>query len=210
MVKHRLKASRSAFVALLAGASLLAGCGAGNGFLSRRPAEEPLPAPTDRNIAPSAVQAHFELIQQLVQAEPAAQVALLNAVRLEAENSRLATHRLRHALLLGTPGHDGHDPEAASQIMRDILSVPATLQPPERALAAIEIQRIQQNARLFTENKRLREELERSERDRNSALNRRLQAEVEENARLKKALEEARAKLDAISNIERATTGRKP
>ena len=35
-----------------------------------------------------------------------------------------------------------------------------------------------------------------------TALNRRLQAEQEENARLKKALDEARAKLDAIVNIE--------
>ena len=40
--------------------------------------------------------------------------------------------------------------------------------------------------------------------------NQRLQTEIDENARLRKELEEARAKLDAIANIERSLNERKP
>jgi hypothetical protein len=37
-----------------------------------------------------------------------------------------------------------------------------------------------------------------------------VQAELDENARLRRELEEARAKLDAIANIERSVNERKP
>jgi hypothetical protein len=41
-------------------------------------------------------------------------------------------------------------------------------------------------------------------------VNHRLQLETDENVRLRKELEEARAKLDAIANIERSLNERKP
>ena len=53
-------------------------------------------------------------------------------------------------------------------------------------------------------------EAQRLLRERNSTASRRLQAELEENARLRKALEDAQKKLDAIANIERTITERKP
>ena len=52
--------------------------------------------------------------------------------------------------------------------------------------------------------------VDRAERERNATASRRLQAELEENARLRKALEDAQKKLDAIANIERTITERKP
>jgi hypothetical protein len=69
--------------------------------------------------------------------------------------------------------------------------------------------------RLNAENERLRAEAQRERtRERgtaaNPALSRRLQSEIEENARLRKALDEARAKLDAIATIEQNITERKP
>ena len=42
-----------------------------------------------------------------------------------------------------------------------------------------------------------------------SVATRRLQAEIDENAKLRRALEEARAKLDAIADIEKNITDRK-
>ena len=47
-----------------------------------------------------------------------------------------------------------------------------------------------------------RQDAERSANERIAQLTRRLTTESEENARLKKALAEAQAKLDAIANIE--------
>ena len=63
---------------------------------------------------------------------------------------------------------------------------------------------------LAADNKRLRNDSDRAERERLAAVNRRLAAETEENARLRKSLDEAQAKLDAIANIERQTTVRQP
>jgi hypothetical protein len=42
------------------------------------------------------------------------------------------------------------------------------------------------------------------------ALTKRLKDEADENARLRKALDDARAKLDAITNIERSISDRPP
>ncbi|MCS6947463.1 MAG: hypothetical protein NZM12_07600 [Steroidobacteraceae bacterium] len=189
---------------------LLGACTLGGGWLGRGgpPPDSAAPELDDGGVSP--LQAHLDAMNRLVQLDPALQDDFLDAARREAEDTRLAGARLRLALLLGTPGHKGFDPAASLQILNDILAVPTTLQPPERALAQIEVTRITAGAQMQTDMRRLREELERAERDRIAALNRRLQAEQEENARLRKALEEARAKLEAISTIERSTTGRKP
>ena len=63
---------------------------------------------------------------------------------------------------------------------------------------------------LAADNRRLQNDSNRTERERLAAVNRRLAAETEENVRLRKALDEAQAKLDAIANIERQTTVRQP
>jgi len=70
---------------------------------------------------------------------------------------------------------------------------------------------------LRTENQRLQTEIQRSERERSAVANQRLQTEIAENAKLRKQLEDAQAKLDAIAQIERSlnerqgtTEGRKP
>jgi hypothetical protein len=69
------------------------------------------------------------------------------------------------------------------------------------------LQEVDQRLVLQAENKRLR-----TKRctipDKLQAINRRLQAESDENARLRKALDEARAKLDAVTHIERSINDR--
>jgi hypothetical protein len=54
----------------------------------------------------------------------------------------------------------------------------------------------------------LRDEDSQNSRDKLQALNKRLAAESDENARLRKALDEARAKLDAVTHIERSINDR--
>src|ERR1039458_7186898 len=61
------------------------------------------------------------------------------------------------------------------------------------------------------ENERLLQSGEQhADHDRTATTQRRLQAELDENARLRKQLEDAQSKLDAIANIERNLTERKP
>jgi len=71
----------------------------------------------------------------------------------------------------------------------------------------VELQRVDAEQRITAENERLVGEAQRErERQRTApsvaAVTKRLQTEQEENAKLRKALDEARAKLDAIVNIE--------
>ena len=80
----------------------------------------------------------------------------------------------------------------------------------ERSLALLELQQIDDHLTLEAENRRLQGDAVRADRERLSTVNRRLQLETDENARLRKELEEARAKLDAIANIERSLNERKP
>jgi hypothetical protein len=90
------------------------------------------------------------------------------------------------------------------------MANPEMLLSVERALAFLELQQIDDHLTLEAENRRLQGDAVRADRERLSTVNRRLQLETDENARLRKELDEARAKLDAIANIERSLNERKP
>jgi DNA-binding response OmpR family regulator len=91
---------------------------------------------------------------------------------------------------------------------KELLATPETLLPVERLLAMVELQEVDQRLILQEENKQLREEAPRESREKLSALNRRLAVESDENARLRKALDEAQAKLEAVTHIERSINDR--
>ncbi len=78
----------------------------------------------------------------------------------------------------------------------------------ERLLAVVELKEVEQRLILQAENVRMRDEAPRESRDKLQAISRRLAAESDENARLRKALDEARAKLEAVTHIERSINDR--
>jgi hypothetical protein len=117
--------------------------------------------------------------------------------------------------MLATPNHPAHDAPQAQRLLREALSRPELLSVTERALAIVELQRVESELRATAEVERLTGEVQRErDRQRNTVsspnLAKRLQTEMDENARLRKALDEARAKLDAIANIERSISDRPP
>jgi hypothetical protein len=165
----------------------------------------------DREAAAAVLVAdHLETVSKLVKAPPAEQAEIFIATRRDYELAPTPSHQLRYALALAVPGHVGSDPQHAQQLLRDILSGAATVPEVEQALAFLELQRVEQQLSLAAENRRLQESVERGDRERLATLSRRLQSETEENARLRKELEAAQAKLDAIANIERSMNERKP
>ena len=125
-----------------------------------------------------------------------------------AESTPTTSNRLKYALALATPGHSGSDPVAAQRQLADLLASPQTLLPVERLLALVELKQVEQTLVLQAENTRLRTEEPRDYRDKLAAVNRRLSAETDENVHLRKALEEARAKLEAVTHIERSINDR--
>ena len=113
-------------------------------------------------------------------------------------------------MVLSTPGHAGYDPVVAQRLLREVLASPETLLPAERALAFLQLQQVERQQSLQADVRRLQTGAERTANERIAQLTRRLTTESEENARLKKALADAQAKLDAIANIERSSNNRRP
>ena len=155
------------------------------------------------------ITSYLDLLQRLAQTSAAEQAEIVAAAQREYELAATPSHQLRYALTLATPGHAATDLPRAQRLLRELTATPETLLPAERELAFLELQKVDAQLTLAAENRRLQTNVARNDRDRTTALSK-LQTEIDENARLRKELEEARAKLDAISDIEKSMSERKP
>ena len=196
-------------VAALLSVATLGGCtSTGGAGQQRAPAAPPV---VDRNTTSAMLLASYlEMLQRLVQGGLAEQAEILSSTKRDFEVAQTPSHQLRYALVLATPGHAGTDLERAQQLLRGLTASPESLLPSERALAILELQQVDRVLALNSENQRLQASAERTDREHVTALNKRLQTEIDENAQLRKDLDEAHAKLDAITNIERSLNKRKP
>jgi hypothetical protein len=195
--------------ACAAAIALLAAAGCESLTSSQRP---PAPAPVVNPAATAStvLNDYLVLLQRLVQAQPAEQAEIVASAQRDYDAAPTASHELKLALILATPGHPATNLPKAQGLLRELMANPETLLPGERALALLELSQIDDHLTLETENFRLQAEAVRADHEHMANANHRLQAEMDENARLRKELEEARAKLDAISNIERSLNERKP
>lgn len=195
----RLKLQRSALAIFTLYA--LAGCAALGGSSGAKP-----PPPSEPESKPEAgpITPLLDLMSALPKGDPARQAELFQSAKDAASLTPTTSNRLKYALALAIPGHSGSDPVAAQRQLSELLARPETLLPDERLLALVELQEVDQRLVLQTENQRLRDEALHDSKDKLQAINRRLQAESDENARLRKALDEAHAKLEAVTHIERS------
>lgn len=200
-MRHRVSSLTAAAIVTLA----VGACSVMNGLTGVKPVAAP-PQRAKPDISP--ISPVLTLISELPQGDPARQAEVFQATKDAAELSPTTTNRLRYALALATPGHAGSDPVAAERQLSEILARPETLLPDERMLAIVELKQVEQRLILKSENQRLQDEAAQNTREKLAAANRRLTAEMDENARLRKALEEARAKLEAVTHIERAINDR--
>lgn len=191
---------------LVLGAVLLGACDLTGGLASRQRAS--IPPPVNPTPGAASVQAILDLMVGLHQVDPARQAEVFQQARNAAELTPTTSNRLRYAVALATPGHSAFDPVAAQRQLSELLARPETLLTMERNLALVELNEVEHLLVLRAENQRLRDQEARESRDRQQSNNRRLQAEIEENARLRKALDEAQAKLDAVTHIERSINDR--
>ena len=191
---------------LVAGAALaLAGCAGLGGQ------HAPAPAPVINPQATSAtlLAGYLELLQKLVTGPPAEQAEIVANAQHDFDLAPTPSHQLKLALILGTPGHPATDLPKAQGLLRELMANPEMLLPAERSLAFLELSQIDDHLTLEAENRRLQQDAVKADHERIASANHRLQAEVDENARLRKELDEARAKLAAIANIERSLNERK-
>ncbi|MFO1426703.1 MAG: hypothetical protein U1F11_06960 [Steroidobacteraceae bacterium] len=189
--------------------ALLAGC-TSLGDRGRGVAPAAAPAPDRNQVQGQALLFYLELLHRYAKAGAAEQAEIFANIRRDYEAGATPSTTLHYALAVAVPGEPGTDLPLAQKLLRQLLSAPETLAPIEHATAFLELQKIDRLLALGSENRRLQAEADRTERERIATLNRRLASETEENARLRRSLEEAQAKLDAIAKIERETTVRKP
>ncbi len=184
---------------LTAAALLALLCGCGN-------LGAPKPAPPTQSVGPSqdaaAIVPLLTLMSSLPQGDPARQAELFQSAKDGADLTPTTSNRLKYALALATPGYDGSDPVAAQRQLSELLARPETLLPVERLLATVALKEVEQTLVLQAENKRMRDDATHDSRDKLQILSRHLAAEQDENAKLRKQLDEARAKLEAVTHIE--------
>jgi hypothetical protein len=205
-MRHKLSAGLGLTALLLAG---IAGCGGALPTLKRSRDSQAVPS-LDRNSTETTILAgYLDTCLRLARGTPAEQAEILTTANNDYSSAPTPSRVLRYAMVLSTPNHAGSDPVVAQRLLREVLANPETLLPAERALAFLQLQQVDRQESLQADVRRLQLGAERNANERIAQLTRRLTTESEENTRLKKALADAQAKLDAIANIEGSSNNRR-
>lgn len=192
--------TRSALAFL--GLALLVGCAVVDDLSGRRKQPEAAAQPDPRDAAMAA--SHLQTLESIARGTPAEQAELAAEIDRQAATDPTLFNRLRHALVLALPGHAGSDPVRARDALGEILATPEMLRPAELAIAFVMLHDVNARIALAGENQRAAADTERGESVRIDALNRRIQAQNAENARLRQELAEALKKLEAVATLERS------
>jgi hypothetical protein len=182
-------------------------CGIGSPFDRQPPPAPSQPDTAQQNL--NAVGPLLDLMSSLPEGDPARQAELFQSAKDAANLTPTTSNKLRYAVALATPGYSGSDPVAAQRQLSELLARPETLLPVERTLALVQLKEVEQRLILQAEIKQARDDAAHDDsRDKLQAINRRLAAELDENVKLHKALDEALAKLEAVTHIERSINDR--
>jgi hypothetical protein len=186
--------------------STLAGCA-----LTDKLSNAPLPAPimAPAQISASGLRGYLETMEGLASPDPARQADVFYEVEREYTRAPTTASTLRYAIARVTPGHPATSPQEGKRLLEALLATPERLTQEERAFATVLLNETNARLKLEAENRRLLATLD--DRGRSQAnSDKRVQAQVEENARLRRLLAEAQQKLDAIKEIERTIIERSP
>lgn len=186
--------------ALLLAAGLLAGCKNVDDWSGLKRGKETTPvAHTDDG---QAIAGYLAMLDRLGRGGAAEQAEIVATTRDAYLQDPSTQKRLRYALVLAVPGHAASDAAAARSLLGEALATPETLLPSERALADLTVRDLDARLALAQENETLRNGSTSQEDHRIAELNSRLQAEITEKDRLRRELERAEAKLEAIATLE--------
>jgi hypothetical protein len=185
----------------------LAGCA--SDFFTQKPPPPPRPVIDHKAVSSEALAEDFALLDKLIGSPPDQQMQMVGAAEQDFQKTPIPSKKLRLALILGTPDQAGADLPRAQTLLEELSSDPhPSLMPGERHLVALQLKQIGDYLTLEAENRTLQADATRAEQL--AALRHRLDGAAGENAKLKKQLDEAKAKLAAIANIEKSLNERKP
>lgn len=198
-IKYKPRQMQFALFAVLA--LLLTGCAQTSAWLQGKPSSQP-GAPVILG-APDA-DAYLDELRALAAGDPATQAEIFADAAAAATLTPGPSTQLRLGLILATPGHAEANPEQAQQLLGEALAEPLLLTPAEIALATILLNSAEQLIIANTEARRLRASGSRAARTQEQAVSQRLATVEAENRRLRRELDEAENKLEAITSIERS------
>jgi hypothetical protein len=188
-------------------AAVLTGCTALGG--AGRAARQPAPV-TDSALGPAVINAgdsiglYLQNLRSLIEGDAVVQADVFRNLAAAADASPTTTNRLMLALALATPTHPASDAERAQRLLSELLAASDALLPEEHVLALIHLKDVEQRLILDAEAARLQEAMAAATAQRNDRNAQQLQAALAENRQLRAELDEVRAKLDAITDIEQS------
>lgn len=147
---------------------------------------------------------YLQEMYRLAAGDPATQAEILADAESAAKLTPGPSTRLRYALVLSTPGHSGSNPREAQRIFRELLAQAEIMTPSEIALATIHLKSVEERIVLGAETSRLRAANSRAAATEEQAVAQRIAKVESENRQLRRSLEEAEQKLEAITSIERS------
>jgi hypothetical protein len=180
----------------------LAGCTSFGGVGARQPSAIAAPAAAPR--PGDGIALYLQTLRSLIEGDPVVQADVFRGVAAAADAAPTTTNRLTLALALATPTHPSSNPAQAQQLLSELLATGDALLPEEHVLALIHLKDVEQRLILDAEAARLQRATAAAAAQRSDRSAQQLQAALEENRELRLALDEVRAKLDAITNIERS------
>jgi hypothetical protein len=184
------------------------GCSAfGGGSGPSQPAKPVSPAPTiagTRSLGGEGLALYLRTLRDLLEGDAVLKADVFRNVAAAADAAPTTTNRLNLALALATPGHPSSNPLEAQRLLNEVLAKDNALLPEERVLALVELKDVEQRLILDAEAARLQKAAQAAAAQRSDQSAQRLQTALDENRQLRQQLDEARAKLDAITNIERS------
>lgn len=151
---------------------------------------------------------YLELMARLVEGDALTRTETFSKARDDAELAPTKTNRLRYALALSVPGHQGADAEAAGDRLRDLIGADDPLSPAEQMLARIQLQTVNQLEMLQSASDEFEARIESELTARDAEQAARLEAALADIERLQAELEDATTMLDAITNIEQSINER--
>ncbi len=189
--------------------ALLAGCASSGGLFSGRSdtpsGAQAAPVPgAARETERDSLAIYLQTLRDLIEGDAVVKADAFRNAANAADASPTTTNRLNVALALATPGHPSSNALEAQKQLSALLASGDALLPEERTLALVHLKEVEQRLILDAEAQRLQRTTEAATAKRDDQSAQRLQAALEENRQLKAELEEAKAKLDAITNIERS------
>ena len=143
-------------------------------------------------------------LSDLAAGDPATQAEIFADADAGATLTPGPNTQLRLALVLATPGHPESNPEQAERLLREVLTQTELLTQAEIALATIHLNNVESLIVVNAEARRLRATTSRAARTEEQAVSQRLASVEAENRQLRRDLEDAEAKLEAITSIERS------